>query len=361
MIPLNRDRENYAEGAAPSRKAKAPGEEGAERGLFVLTGAQRAAILLSVMGEEVGAELLSQFDGNEIKNISSAMVTLSSLPGPKVAEVVEDFFDAVGISTYDVGGFEQTERLLRKALPEDVVKSIMQEVSSLSGVDIWRKLPTVDRGLLLSYLRGEHPQTVALILTQVGPDFASKVLKKFDRKLATEIIGRMLRMQPVQTDALNQVEDVLRMDFLAATAKRRKTDMHAAMAEIFNNFDGRTEAELMGELTRVNEVSAKKVQSLMFTFKDLIKLDAAAVQTLIQAVDKDVLPRALKSADETILNLFLGNMSARASKRVQDDMDALGNLSRSDLENAQGTILKITKGLMDKGEIRLGVEKRDDD
>ena len=358
MIPLNRDKDNYPPGLPPPPKAADAGAASRAGGL---TGAQKAAILLSVLGEEQGAELLSQFDGAEIKNISSAMVSLNSLPGPVVTQVVEEFFNQVGISSYDIGGFDQTERLLRKALPEDVVKSIMQEVSSLSGVDIWRKLPTVDRGLLLAYLKGEHPQTIALILSQVGAEFASKILKKLDRRLATEIIGRMLRMQPVQTEALNRVEDVLRMDFLAATAKRRKTDMHAAMAEIFNNFDSRTEAELMGELTRVNETSAKKVQGLMFTFKDLVKLDAAAIQTVIQAVDKDALPRALKNADETIATLFLSNMSARTSKRVKDDMEALGTLSRSDVEAAQSTVLKTTKSLLDKGEIRLMNDKRDDE
>ena len=324
------------------------------------TGIDKVAIILLALGDEAAAEILTFFDPDEITKVSTAMVKLGAIPGTAVTSVVGSFFDALNSFSIEMGGMEQTERLLRKALPEDMVKMIMQEVSNASGVDIWRKLSSVDRDLLASYLRVEHPQTVALILSQVGAELAARILKAFDRKLACEIINRMLKMGPVQTEALNRVEEVLKVDFLASTGNRRRLDSHAGMAEIFNLFDSRTEAELMGSLDQINKDSAEKIRRLMFTFKDLAKMDAAAIQTIIQAADKDVLAKALRNSPESLKRLFLSNMSARSAKRMEDDWAVLTALSRSDIEAAQGTILKTTKSLIDRGEIR-GARDRDDE
>jgi flagellar motor switch protein FliG len=333
----------------------------AEAELPLYSGVDKVAIILLALGDEAGAEILTFFDPEEITKVSTAMVRLGAVPGNAVTGVVESFFEKLSGYTLDMGGLEQTERLLRKALPEEMVKMIMQEVSNASGVDIWRKLATVDRDLLSAYLRVEHPQTAALVLSQLGPELAARLLKSFDRKLACEIINRMLKMGPVQTEALSRVEEVLRSDFLATTANRRRTDSHAVMAEIFNYFDGRTEGELMSALSQANKDSADKIQRLMFTFKDLAKMDAAAIQTIIQATDKEVLARALKNSHEGLKKLFLSNMSARSAKRLEDDWQAMPTVSRSDVEAAQSTILKTTKSLIDKGEIRGAHDKEEDD
>lgn len=325
------------------------------------SGVERAAIVLLSVGEEVGAEVLTHLDDAEIKKVSAAMVQLEALTAQAVTDTIETFFESMNGYTFNMGGMEQTERLLRKALPEEMVKLIMREVSTRHGVDIWRKLSSVDRNLLVAYLRGEHPQTVALVLSQVGPEAASKLLKSFDRKLANEVIMRMLRMQPVQTEALTSVEEALRIDFLVATANRRQTDTHASMAEIFNNFDSRTGAELMDDLSKVNERSAQKIANLMFTFKDLVKLDPASMQTMIQALDKEVITRALNGETEVIKMLFVSNMSSRSAKRLEDDILAqAGKLSRAEIEEAQSAILKTTKSLIDRGDIRIFNERSDE-
>ena len=325
------------------------------------TGIEKAAIILLALGDEAGGEILGFLDPDEITRLSTAMVRLGAVSGSLVNSVVESFFQSLGEFSFDMGGVEQTERLLRRALPEDMVKIIMHEVSNASGVDIWRKLSNIDRGVLVSYLRGEHPQTIAVILSQLSAEVSSRILKSFERKLATDVISRMLRMQPVQTEALNRIEETLRVDFLATTANRRRQDSHAGMAEIFNHFDGRTETELLASLGQVNSDSADRIQNLMFTFKDLAKFDSAALQTIIHAVERDVLARGLKSAPDAMKKLFLGNMSTRSAKRLEDDWVGMAQLSRGEIETAQATMLRVTKGLIERGEIRSTREKEDED
>ena len=326
---------------------------------IVLDGTARAAVVLSMLDEEIGAEVLKHLDDDEIKTISTAMLELDNLNQKAAVEIADAFFASVQDYEFEVGGWDQVERLLRRALPDTIVDSMMQEVSSRSHVDIWRKLPNIDRGVLLAYLRGEHPQTIAFILSQVGPDFAAAILQKFARKLAVDVISRMLQMQPVHQEALGNVEEVLRVDFLTVQANRRKTDTHVSMAEVFNYFSTESEEVLMAELSQINDASAKKVKSLMFTFKDLVKLDSTAIQTALQAIDKDLLPKALAGATQPVVDLFLTNMSARSAQRLRTDMEAVGTPNQADVDAAQTAILKTTRSLIDKGEIQLASRQLD--
>ena len=324
-------------------------------------GVERAAIILLSLNDDVAAEVLKVFDPEEVTQLSIAMVKLKALSLSSIDSVIDLFLESMKSQAFVTGGLEQAERLLLKVFSQDQVNSILAEVSNVTGDDIWRKLANVDRGLLVAYLKGEHPQTTALILSQLGPELGARLLRSFERSVASDVIDRMLRLQPVQSEGLNRVEEALRVEFLDANTKRRRQDRHSRMAEIFNNFDSRTEAELMEGLGRANPEAAEKVQHLMFTLKDLLRMDAASIQTIIQTADRDILSRALRMADEPIKLLFFANMSARAVKRLEDDWGGTPTPSRADTENSHVALLKSVKELLAKGEIRSGREREDDD
>ncbi len=133
------------------------------------------------------------------------------------------------------------------------------------------------------------------------------------------------------------------------------------MAEVFNAFDRQTEGRFLTALDEVNREAAKRIRELMFTFEDLGKLDAAAVQTLMRQVDKDALARALKGASEEIRTFFLGNMSTRAAKMLQDDMSAMGPVRLKDVDEAQMKMVNLAKDLADKGEIVIAKGNSEDE
>ena len=134
----------------------------------------------------------------------------------------------------------------------------------------------------------------------------------------------MLRMETVQKEALRHIEETLRVEFVSTIAQTTRRDAHELMADVFNAFDRQTEGRFLAALDQANRGSAKKIRQLMFTFEDLLKLDAGSVQTLLRKVDTDTLCRALKGADERVRNFFLKNMSTRAAKNINDEMGSLG-------------------------------------
>jgi flagellar motor switch protein FliG len=171
----------------------------------------------------------------------------------------------------------------------------------------------------------------------------------------------MLRMESVQKEVIERVENTLRTEFMSNLSQTRRRDAHEVMAEIFNNFDRQTETRFMTQLEEDNRESAERIKTLMFTFDDLARLDAASAQTLMRAVDKDKLTIALKGATEPVRQFFMGNMSTRAAKMLTDDMAALGPVRLRDVDDAQSSLVNQAKDLAAKGEIMIAKGRGDEE
>jgi flagellar motor switch protein FliG len=175
-----------------------------------------------------------------------------------------------------------------------------------------------------------------------------------------EVVMRMLRMETVQKEALEGVERTLKAEFMSNLARSSRRDAHELMAEIFNNLDRQSEARILSSLEERNREAAEKIRSLMFTFDDLQRLDAAGVQVLLRAVPKEKLALALKGAGEPLRELFFRNMTERAGKLLKDDIGSLGPVRLRDVDEAQAAIVATAKDLAASGEIQLG-EGRDEE
>lgn len=325
-----------------------------------LSGAEKAAVFLLALGEGHKA-LWSAFDDDEIKEISQAMSNLGNVQAATVENLVVEFISRMSGSGAVMGSYEQTQRLLASILPSDKVDSIMDEIRGPAGRTMWEKLGNVAEITLANYLKNEYPQTVAVVLSKVKPDHASRVLSALPDDFALECINRMLHMEPVQRDILEKIEITLRNEFMSNLARTSKRDSHELMAEIFNNFDRATENRFIGALEERNRESAERIRSLMFVFEDLKKLDPGGIQTLLRAVDKGQLALALKGASDELRNLFFSNMSERAGKIMKDDMANMGPVRLKDVDGAQSAMVQIAKDLAQKGDIMLADGGRDDE
>ena len=319
-----------------------------------ITGAQKAAILMMALGEEHCTRLFGLMHEDEIKEIVLAMAQLGAVRADVVENLCVDFAEQMGQSGNLVGSFESTERLLQKALPRDRAMQIMEEIRGPAGRTMWDKLGNVAEAVLANYLKNEYPQTVAVVLSKVKADHASRVLCLLPENFALEVVMRMLRMESVQRDVLDNVERTLRSEFMSNLARSSKRDSYEMMAEIFNNFDRQAEARFITALEERSRESADRIKALMFTFKDLGNLTPAAVQVLMRGVPKDKVPLALKGASEAIRDLFLGSMSERAAKMLRDDIAALGPVKLRDVDDAQAAIVMMAKELAAQGQIELG-------
>lgn len=317
-----------------------------------LSGPEKAAVLLLALGDEQ-RQLWEKMDDEEIRVVSQAMVNLGNITSTAVEKLIIDFVGSMSSTGSITGSVEQAQRLLSSFLPEDKVDQIMEELRGPAGRTMWDKLANVNEVVLANYLKNEYPQTVSVVLSKVRPDHASRVLAALPEDFALEVVMRMLRMEPVQREIIEKIEDTLRTEFMSNLARTSKQDSHELMADIFNNFDRQTENRFLASLEERNRDSAEKIRSLMFVFEDLGKLDPQGVQTLLRGVPKDQLGMALKGASDTLRDLFFSNMSERAAKILRDDMASMGPVRLKDVDGAQQTMVNLAKDLAAKGEILL--------
>jgi flagellar motor switch protein FliG len=326
-----------------------------------LKGPQRAAVLMLALGEQHGARIWKMLDDDEIRQLSIAISTLGQIESEAVETLLLEFVTRLSASGALMGNFDTTERLLQQFLPGERVNLIMEEIRGPAGRNMWEKLSNVQEAVLANYLKNEYPQTVAVVLSKIRAEHAARVLAIMPEEFALDVINRMLRMESVQKDVLERVEQTLRTEFMSSLSQTQRRDAHEVMAEIFNSFDRQTETRFITALEEANRESADRIKTLMFTFDDLVKLDAGSAQTLLRQVDKDKLATALKGANETVRTFFLGNMSSRAAKLMLDDMAAMGPVRLRDVDEAQGMMVNLAKDLAAKGEIMISKNRADDE
>ncbi len=336
--------------------SRQPGDGGRK-----LTGPERAAILMLALGEQYGAKIFGMLDDDELREISIVMSSLGVIESSSVEKLLLEFVSRLSASGALLGNYDATERLLLQYLPQERVHGIMDDIRGPAGRNMWEKLANVQEEVLANYLKNEYPQTVAVVLSKLRPEHSARVLAILPEDLSLDVVNRMLRMEAVQKEVIERVEQTLRTEFMSNLSQTRRRDAHEVMAEIFNNFDRQTETRFISALETGNRDAAERIKALMFTFDDLVKLDAGSAQTLLRNIDKEKLAIALKGANDTVRQFFFTNMSSRAAKMMVDDMQALGPVRLRDVDEAQALLVNIAKDMAGKGEILIAKSRGDEE
>ena len=318
-----------------------------------LTGIEKAAIVMLSASEENAAKIFALMTEEEIKEISYAMSNLGSVSSEILERLMNQFTGEIRGHSSFLGNIQTTEKLLEKVLGKDRTIAFMDEIRGPQGKNTWEKLGGVSEEVLAGYLRNEFPQTAALVLTKINSDHAAKILSILPEDFSFEVLVRMLNMGSVKTEVLDRVEKILRGEFISSITKSQKYDRYELMAEIFNKLDRNNEEKYMGLLEEKYPDYAGKIKDLMFTFEDLSNIDSKGIQVLLRAIDKSKLTIALKGASDKIKDLFISNMSQRASKILLEEMDSLGPIKVKDADEAQAEIISVVKDLVSKGEVEL--------
>ncbi len=326
-----------------------------------LGGTDKAALLLMSIGEENAARIFAMMEDDEIRELCTHMANLGQVSSELIEQLLVEFADQISATASVTGNFDTTERLLMKVLDGEKVQGIMEEIRGPAGRTMWDKLGNVNEMVLANYLKNEYPQTVAVVLSKIKSEHAARVLAVLPEAFAMEVVMRMLRMESVQKEVLEDVERTLRNEFMSNLAKTSRRDSHEQIAEIFNYLDRSLETRFLDSLEERNRDSAERIKALMFTFEDLTKLDPGAIQTVIGGADKAVLALALKGATDSVKDLFFSNMSERAAKMMKEDMDSKGAVRLKEVDEAQMTLVNQAKELAAKGDIVIADSKGDDE
>ena len=317
-----------------------------------MAGARKAAVLLLGLEETEAAELLRRLPATAVEEVSREIASLDDVPDGLRKKVFGEFFNLALANSYIAeGGIEYTKKLLRNALGEEaesVIKQVMQTVSTVP----FGFLQRADSANLLAFIQDEHPQTIALILAHLQPGKAGEILAGLHGQKQVEVIKRVANMETTNPEVIKAVEKGLesRLQDLV-NQSFEKTGGVESVAEMLNLTDRATEKGIMEGLEVDDPDLVENIRRLMFVFDDIMLVDNKGIQQVLKEVDNETLTLALKTAGEELKQKIFDNMSERASKLIQEDMQFMGPTRVSDVEGAQQKIVDIVRRLEDSGDL----------
>ncbi len=319
--------------------------------LSEINGLRKAAILLLTMDEELSKEVIKELDESEISAIGQEIAKLKNVPDDIVRLVHDDFAKQLDKSSAVIDGGNKFKSLVKKSLGDEKAEMYIESMESKGGVP-GEFLRTCDPRLLANTVRGEHPQTVALVLSILNSKKACEAISVLPENMQSEVMMRMAHLERVDKQILLDIENVLREQLESVGfAEGRQLGGVDVVANILNQMDKTLESELLGRIEELNPELADKIKQLMFTFEDLAQLDDKSIQLILKEISSEDLSLALKGASDGLKGKIFTNMSERAAAMLKEDLESMGPVRVSDVEQAQVRIAMTAKKLDGEGKI----------
>jgi flagellar motor switch protein FliG len=337
-------------------------DDGKSKDKSSLSGPEKAAIFLALIGEELATSLAGELQEKELVMLRQGVHRMAQIGPEEIDEVFEDtcrYLKKANI--FAEGTTEYLQRVLNKAMgPEKaaaVLGRIFQEETDESyGIDA---LHEMDGKILAQFLKDEHPQTVAFILAHLYPAHAGEVLSLMPEEKQSEVAYRLTRLGSTSPGAIEEVSKVLRNEIRQVQGKQ--VGGVRPMAEILNFVDNATEERVLTKLNDYEPELADSIRQLMFTFEDLGKIDDQSMQALIREVEKDKWVIALRTASPNLKKKIFSNMSERAGALLKEEIESMGPVRLRDVETAQREVIDLARRLESEGKIYLGAGKTKED
>ncbi|MCX8022126.1 MAG: flagellar motor switch protein FliG [Syntrophorhabdaceae bacterium] len=319
-----------------------------------ISGVRKAAILLLTLDEEISKEVLKELDQDEIETIGQEISRLKIVSEDVVKLVHEEFMKEMErINKIVTNGETKFKELIKKSLGEEKAEQLFESIGTKEGTP-GDFLKTCDARLLANTLRGEHPQTIALVFSVLSSKKACEAIANLPENLQGEVIMRMAKLEKVDNNILLEVENIIREQIESVGfVEGRQLGGVDVVANILNQMDKTMEEEIMNRLEESNPELAERIRQLMFTFEDLLHLDDKGIQILLKEISSEDLTLALKGASENIKTKIFANMSERASAMLKEDLEAMGPVRLSEVEQAQVRIAMTAKKLDSEGKITI--------
>ncbi len=326
-----------------------------------LSGVKKAAILVSSLPEDVTVQIFKSLKEHEIERLIKTILSLEPPSQETLKQVLEDAYEHLrSVSPLKIAP-DHLKSILEKALPKDVLQKLLdQTFDEQEGKQIFKELEKLDAKVVAGIIKDEHPQVIALILSQIKPGKAAEILQYIPKRVGVtnvreEVIKRIASIEKISSQTLKIVANTLEEELLTIGAGNEESLSGIDVAaEIVNALPKDMQVELLEDVRKEDEILAENIEERMFKFEDLVKLDNRAIIEILKNVDKNDLMLALKGAPQEILDKFLSNMSKRAAEMFLEDMEVLGPVKKSDVEKAQKKVIEEVKNLINKGVIDFG-------
>lgn len=318
--------------------------------------AEKAAIVLLQLGHERATRVLAALDEEEVAEISAEIARMDAVPDGVAEEVLLEFYAEAngGIPPAGRGGPGYAQRLVADSLGADRASQVLSRLSSLLAGDPFDFLQRAEPRQVLSLVQGEHPQIVALVLAHLRPEHASAVMAALEPADRADIAVRIAEMGQPGADAVALVARSLRQRAGVLLDDPEQTTPVGGvqpLVDILNRADPDTEKAILEELGRRDAALAAQVRRLMFTFEDVAHLEDRTVQLVLRQVEAAMLARALKGATPEVTDKLLRNMSERARENLLEEMEVIGAVRLSEVNEARDGVIETIRSLEESGQI----------
>lgn len=319
-----------------------------------LSGPKKAAMALLAMGEEASTLILKKLSTEEIKELCMILSNIEGVRKQTSDDLLEEFTSLFKVEGgVNVDGNQFIRSLLPYVMHSDLASEVLSKIDEEKQKTPFKHLRDVDPKLLAGFIKGEHPQTIAIIITHLGHDKASQVLAFLPEQLQFEIVTRIASLEAVPPDLIMEVDEVLEKELTSLGTRGQQIGGVSVVAEILNHCDRRTGDSILQFLDETDSEMAEKVRKLMFVFEDLLHVNDAGIRELLKEVRNEELTLALKTASEDLKAKIFKNLSQRASQMLQEDMSMMGPARLSEVEAAQQAILIVARRLEKEGKLLL--------
>ncbi len=318
-----------------------------------ISGIQKAAVLLIVLGPERSSQIFKHLKDDEIEQLTLEIANTKSIPAELKDAVVDEFYEVCLAQQYiSEGGIAYAKELLDKALGEDKARDVISRLTASLQVRPFEFVRKTDASQLLNFIQDEHPQTIALILSYLPAAQAAGVVSALAPEKQADVARRIAIMDRTSPDVIKEVEKVLERK-LASLVNQDYTVVGGvdSIVNILNTVDRSTEKHIMETLEIEDPELADEIRRKMFVFEDILVLDNRSIQTVLREVDNNELAIALKNANEDVQRVIFDNLSSRLATMIKEDMEFMGPVRLKDVEDAQQKIVNIIRKLEDSGEI----------
>ena len=320
-----------------------------------LTGAQKGAVLCMALGSEHAARVLKVLSPGEVELVTREIAAMPSVGSETVTAVLEEFQNvSKAVESVARGGVEYAQQILESALGASRARAVLDRIHEQIVDSGLKRLRMAAPEVLAGILRGEHPQTIALILAHLDVRQASKVVEAMDLELAGDVLYRVARMEKISPEMLALVEAGLSSKTdLTLTEEMTLSGGPEAVAKLLNFAPGSLEKQLLEVIGQRNTDIAGRIEALMFVFEDLLFIDGRGIQRVLRDVDAKELALALKAASDDLKKHITSNMSERAVGALEEEIEVLGPVRVRDVEAAHTRIIEVVRGLEQSGELMI--------
>jgi len=330
--------------------------------MMALSGARKAAILLTVLGEDAATLIFRNLNEQDLQRVADEVANLGAIPVELSLQVFEEYQRMTQAQDFIVqGGHDLARRLLIKAFGEVDAEAMMLRLSKARELSPIETLQRADPQKLARFLEGEHPQTIALILGQLGDRQASALLMSLPNEVRSEAVKRLANLRRFSPEMAQRVSVVLSQRLKAVGEHGKRTySGFQSVADIMNCIDTTVAQEILENIENEEPTLAISIRDLMFTFDDLLEVGESQIRELTGALDKKALAVALKGTNEDLRNHFFRTMSSRAVEMLKEDIESLGPVRSKDVVKAQSEIVAVARKLESEGKIVLKGEGNDE-